>query len=83
MATLDEGVQAIQEEDTIVGGLEAAVNAVLAEIKNGGLTPEAQVKVDAIVTGITSDKARLKTMADALVAGTPAASVPVDQPPTP
>ncbi len=73
MASLDETLAAVQAESTVddsiialLAGLKAQLDAVLA----GGLTPEAQAKVDAIFAQATANSVKVS---DAVTANTPAA----------
>lgn len=73
MATLDEVLATVTEEDTkidslitLVQGLKAQLDDVLA----GELTPEQQAKVDAIFDAVTDNPQRIQ---DAIDANTPPA----------
>ena len=73
MATLDETLQAVTDESTVddsIIALTTSIKAQLDAILAGGLTPDAQAKVDAIFSGIAANKQKV---ADAVVANTPAA----------
>ena len=73
MASLDETLAAVQAESTVddsiialLTGIKAQLDAALA----GGLTPEAQAKVDAI---FAAAQANSQKVSDAVTANTPAA----------
>src|SRR5690349_12926923 len=73
MKTLDEVLQAVNEESTVddsiivlLTGIKAQLDSVLA----GNLTPDQQAKVDAIFAAADANKAKV---AAAIAANTPAA----------
>jgi hypothetical protein len=74
MATLDQLVTAVTEEDTVEASVLALLVAIKAQLDaalaNSGIKPEDQAKIDAVFAAVEASKAKL---ADAIVANTPAA----------
>jgi hypothetical protein len=69
MATLDEVVAKIEEETTLVGGLQKFVQGLKDQIGAlPSMTPAMQAQIDHVFTSVSANS---KSIADAMVANTP------------
>ena len=73
MATLDETLAKVTEESTVDDSIIALLTAIKAQLDAGGLSPDAQAKVDAIFGGL---QANIDKVTAAVTANTPAAPTP-------
>lgn len=84
MATLDDLVKDVSDESTLIDSVStmlAGIQKQLADALAGATLPaDVQAKIDAVFAAAESNKAKLTA---AIASGTPAAGLPVDQPPTP
>src|ERR1043166_9712050 len=73
MATIQDIVQAVQQETTLVGGVTTLLQQLKQQITDAlanQITPDMQAAIDAAFTSATSNN---QALADAIAANTPAA----------
>jgi len=69
MATLDEIVSKVEEEKTLVGGLQTFVQGLKDQIAAlPSMTPAMQAQIDQVFTAVSANS---KAIADAMVVNTP------------
>jgi hypothetical protein len=78
MASIKDIQAAVAEETTLIGAISDLVAGLKQRLIDIGV---AQADIDAAFTGLTANSAAMRAITEAVVANTPAADVPVDQPP--
>lgn len=80
MKTIQDVVQAVNQETTLVGGVQALLVQLKQQIADGlanQITPEIQAAIDAAFDTATANN---QALADAITANTPAAPAPAPVP---